>query len=268
MTDESSNRKGDERSESWDVAADWWKERTDSGDPYRELVHGPSLLEACGEVRDLKVLDVGCGAGFFSRELARRVASVQAIDYSSALIDLAIEDEKRTPLSIEYQQSDAARIRDTFEGNSFDLVTGCMSIADIEDLDTAINAVFQVLKPEGRFCFSLPHPLATPPANKWDPELNNQQGGRVIVEYFGRKRVASGLNRISGKPAGPEIKVWHMPISDWFDLLTDAGFTIDRVIEPRPTKGQINEVPDLSRLENVPEFLIVAASRPQHASLG
>ena len=57
---------------SWDAAADVYAEGQASGrDCYRYEFFGPAQLALCGDVREMRVLDVGCGNGYFARELAR-----------------------------------------------------------------------------------------------------------------------------------------------------------------------------------------------------
>jgi len=116
-TPENMNR---ESSATWDAAADWWKERTEESDPYRQYVHGPALLDACGDVDGLNVLDVGCGAGYFSRKLAGAGARVQAFDYSGNLLALAADEESKSPLGIQYERLDAGLISDRFEPQCFE----------------------------------------------------------------------------------------------------------------------------------------------------
>src|SRR5688500_4981274 len=90
--------------DAWNGAAEAWEVFVESGaDYYRWHVHGPALLEACGEVRERRVLDLGCGQGYFSRELARRGARVVGIDLSDQLIQIAREHQDREPLDIEYR---------------------------------------------------------------------------------------------------------------------------------------------------------------------
>ena len=248
-------------SASWDVAADWWKTRTDGNDPYRQFVHGPALLSACGDVKGLNILDVGCGAGYFSRLLSQEGGSVVALDYSANLVHLAEEEEKKSPLGIKYEQLDAAELSNRFENETFDLVTGCMSIADIRELDAALEGIRNVRRPGGKFCFSLPHPIASPPENRWLSEESTGGSGRVLHRYFGRRRVSSGLNRISGKPDGPELELWHMPISDWLELLASYGITVDQLTEPRPTREMVKKHPALKRISEIPEFLVISGTR-------
>jgi SAM-dependent methyltransferase len=233
-TSEDLNR---ESSAVWDAAAEWWKERTEENDPYRLFVHGPALSDACGDVDGLDVLDVGCGAGYFSSKLAGAGARVQAFEYSEYLVALAADEESRQPLGIQYEHLDAGLISDRFEPQSFDLVTGCMSIADIFPLDAALVGIHSVLK----IGFSLPHPIATPPGNRWQKDPDNGFEGRMMSSYFGRRRVVSGLNRVVGKAEGPDIKVWHMPLSDWQQLLSDVGFAVAQFAEPHPSSAQVEE---------------------------
>jgi len=67
----------------WEDAADSWEDFVESGkDWYRHGLHGPALMRACGDVKGLRVLDLGCGQGFFSRTLAKAGAEVCALDLS------------------------------------------------------------------------------------------------------------------------------------------------------------------------------------------
>lgn len=98
--------------DAWNQAAAAWEDLVESGkDYYRHQVHGPGLLRACEPVHALKVLDLGCGQGWFSRELARRGAVVVAIDLSENLLDYAREHERDQPLGIEYHLLSAASAR-------------------------------------------------------------------------------------------------------------------------------------------------------------
>src|SRR5256885_2382549 len=118
--------------EAWNAGAEAYTRFVESGaDYYRHLVHGPALLEACGEVRGQKALDLGCGQGYFSRLLAGAGAAVTGIDLSDALVARAAELEAAEPLGVTYLRMDAAEIASRFEPGAYDLVTGCMSVQDM-----------------------------------------------------------------------------------------------------------------------------------------
>lgn len=74
-----------------------------------------------------RVLDVGCGEGYFARELAKRGAEVTAIDLSPALVAMARAEEECAPLGNDYRVMSAVRL-EGFESGAFDLVTACMAV--------------------------------------------------------------------------------------------------------------------------------------------
>ena len=87
----------------WNTAADAWAEGQASGrDFYRFAFFGPAHAAFCGEVRGLRVLDVGCGSGYFSREMARRGALVTGVDISPRMLAHACRIESESPLGIRY----------------------------------------------------------------------------------------------------------------------------------------------------------------------
>ena len=74
----------------WDrVADDWELQGGDEGDSNRRLNSDPVLWKLAGEVRGMRVLDVGCGTGYLSRQLNDSGAHVTGVDLSARMIDIA-----------------------------------------------------------------------------------------------------------------------------------------------------------------------------------
>jgi 2-polyprenyl-3-methyl-5-hydroxy-6-metoxy-1,4-benzoquinol methylase len=85
---------------SYDAIAREYKESKQL--PFRIHVEAYTLLKLLGDVRGLAVLDLACGEGIYSRLLRRAgVQRVVGVDLSSAMIDLAREQERRDPLGCE-----------------------------------------------------------------------------------------------------------------------------------------------------------------------
>jgi 2-polyprenyl-3-methyl-5-hydroxy-6-metoxy-1,4-benzoquinol methylase len=242
--------------DSWNNGADGYIQFIESGaDYYRTLVHGPALLDACGDVNGKRVLDIGCGYGYFSRKLAEQCAQVSAVDISDRLIQQAERVEAEKPLGIHYFRDDAKNISDLFSVQSFDLVTGCMSVQDMDEPAVVIDAAFQLLTHSGRLVISVPHPCTDPPHRVWQKDM------------FGRK-LALSLDRYF--ETGPAVCDWSMPrlayrwqtpyrrltLTDWSCIFVNAGFVIRSLSEPRPTADLVQSNPNLHDCSRMPYFII------------
>jgi SAM-dependent methyltransferase len=122
----------------------------------RRYVEAYSLFQWVGDVSGLRVLDLACGDGIYSRRLkAAGAAEVVGVDISPGMIELARAEEQRQPQGIRYLCSDAADIAglEGFAGH-FDLIVGAylFHYAPNETvLANMCNAVRACLAPGGRF---------------------------------------------------------------------------------------------------------------------
>jgi SAM-dependent methyltransferase len=117
-----------------------------------------ALFGLLGSVRGARVLDLACGHGRITRELAQRGAKVVGLDFSGALLDRARALEATDRLRITYIHADAAS-RSILDGEVFDVVVCRFGFSDIDDLDGTVATVTRVLEPTGRLVFSLLHPF-------------------------------------------------------------------------------------------------------------
>lgn len=244
----------------WDRAAPIWEQFQETGLDYsRDLVHGPGLLRAIGRVKGLRVLDVGCGQGRFTRRLAAAGALVTAIDWSGPMIELARAREAARPLGIDYQVRDARTIGPELLGGRFDLAVGCMSFMDMPDLPKVLRSIRRVLRPGGRLVFSVVHPLNSASAGRARPKARDQ-GGMIVDRYFDR-RVETTRWRMARLPAPFDTLTWHRSLEDWFRLLQASGFTVEGLSEPHATEAQARRVPLLRATRRFPFFLVVGCRR-------
>jgi 2-polyprenyl-3-methyl-5-hydroxy-6-metoxy-1,4-benzoquinol methylase len=98
------------------------------------------------DLNDQRVLDLGCGWGQLSRELAGRGAAVTAVDLSGKLLERARDIERRHPVGIRYVHGDAMCM-DWWDGTAFDGVVCNMALMDIDDLGAALRTVASVAAP-------------------------------------------------------------------------------------------------------------------------
>ena len=244
----------------WDRGAEAWGRFVRSGaDYYRTQVHGPALLEAADVQEGTRVLDVGCGEGYFAREMARRGAVVTAIDLSPALVALAKAEEEREPLGIDYQVLSAARLRELGDV-TFSRVTSCMALQDMSDPAACLVGAASVLGPGGRMVVSVPHPCTDTVVREWDRDAQGRKKALRIDRYFesGPATCDWSMARLAYRWQTP---YWRHTLGEWSAMIAAAGFSIRCLHEPRPTALQVREMPELDDCARVPYFLVLDLAR-------
>lgn len=103
---------------------------------------------------DMKVLELGCGTGYFTKEAARSGARITAIDISADLLEQA---RNEVPLeNVEFLVENAYEM--SFSDNSFYAVIGSSVLHHLE-IDEALKEIFRVLRPGGTVRFTEPNML-------------------------------------------------------------------------------------------------------------
>jgi ubiquinone/menaquinone biosynthesis C-methylase UbiE len=102
----------------------------------------------------MRVLEVGCGTGYFTRELAHLGADVIAIDVSSELLEIAKADCSAP--NVRYEIQDASAL--SYSSAMFDSVVGSSVLHHLE-IKGALQQIHRVLKPGGAIYFTEPNML-------------------------------------------------------------------------------------------------------------
>ncbi|GHE82742.1 malonyl-ACP O-methyltransferase BioC [Thalassotalea profundi] len=110
---------------------------------------GKHMLPWLPEKKDLIVLDLGCGTGFFSELLATRYDQVLGADISFKMLDYA---KKNRTGNINWTQADAFKL--PYQTASIDVVYSNLMIQWCEPIDKALAEIMRVIKPGGIFVVS------------------------------------------------------------------------------------------------------------------
>jgi ubiquinone/menaquinone biosynthesis C-methylase UbiE len=139
------------------VAADWlvWA-RTEGHDDY--WLFRDAFFSLVPPPRG-RTLEVGCGEGRVSRDLAARGHAITAVDASPTLLAAAAAAHPEG----EYRVAAAERL--PFPDGAFHLVVAHNVLMDVDDMPAAVAEAARVLAPGGRLCVAVTHPLAD--AGRW-----------------------------------------------------------------------------------------------------
>jgi len=190
----------------------------------------PRVLELCGDVKGMSILDLGCGEGYVGRQLAQRGAtSVEGYDVSDGMIDGARKAAAAAGLSnLKYAVSDLRQAEFGSPQEPVDLVVAVFlfNYMDADSMCRILKRTRAVLKPGGRFIFTVPHPLLPwiKPVEK--PFYMRPEGGylsAVDVPFPGR------IWRRDG--ASVEVQAVHKTFTTYFNALAEAGFTAMPLVE-------------------------------------
>jgi SAM-dependent methyltransferase len=210
----------------------------------------PSLRALLPALGGLRILDLGCGYGWFCRWVREHgAAQVLGVDVSERM--LARARATTADAAITYKRADLEQV-DLPEA-SFDLAYSSLALHYIVGLPALLATVQRALVRGGHLIFSVEHPIVTAPANPGWTETTGRKTWPVD-DYFAE---------------GPRVTDWiakgvikqHRTIGTYLNLLLGLGFTIGHVEEWSPTDEQITADPTLAQERLRPPFLLVAARR-------
>jgi len=97
-------------------------------------------------LKNLRILDIGCGGGLISEPMARLGADITGIDASSKNINIAKAHAGKNNLKITYLNS---LPEDLNSQHKFDVILNLEVVEHVEDLDLYLKSCFKLLKPKG-----------------------------------------------------------------------------------------------------------------------
>jgi len=239
--------KNDSSTECWNKVGIEWYLYAQTNDFRMDFIM-PFTLKQLGDVSGKMILDIGCGEGGYSRELAKKGAIVTAVDCTEVAINYSKLKAEEEQLNISHyvrNSNDLQGIPD----NTFDIVLSSMMLMDCEDLNGTVKEISRVLKLGGKLLVSILHPCFNGKDIHWS-------GGNIVPQvvinnYFSPTEweapIAKSIN---------SIVIWrHRTLQEYIKTFVKNHLNIIDLNEPIPNDQQVSESPRLGFLSKIPMFL-------------
>lgn len=229
----------------YDLIAEQYASKVDSA-PFNALYERPAMLALLPPLDGLRILDAGCGSGWYAERLIERGAQLDAIDASAAMVDYA--RERLTKNGFLEKGKAVLQVADLadplpFDDATFDGIVSPLVMHYMRDWRPALRQMYRVLKRGGWLQLSTHHPAAD--AARFQTR-----------NYFAVEHIVDEWEWVD------RIEFFRRPLMEIVNSLTESGFVIDRMVEPAPTAEFKVQNPDSwERLMNQPEFLIARAHK-------
>ncbi|QYJ04794.1 class I SAM-dependent methyltransferase [Nocardioides panacisoli] len=230
MVDEAASRRAN--GPDWDRYADEY-----------QATHGPFLGDAgflwgpeglreedagiLGDVTGRQVLEVGSGAGQCSRWVRARGGHAVGLDLSHRQLQHSRRLDDATGITVPSVLGTATDL--PFAADTFDVVFCSFgALQFVADIEVAVAETARVLRPGGRFAFSITHPT------RWMfPDDPTEEGLTASQSYWDRTPYVETDDE-TGQVAYVEH---HRTLGDWVAVLAGAGFRITTLLEPEWPDG-------------------------------
>ena len=235
---------------------------------YGALAPGESKLRLLGDVKGKEVLELGCGGGQNTIALSKLGAFAEGIDISPEQINFARELARTEKVAARFHVGSIDHLG-IFSDESKDLVVSSFALSYVERLDNVFSEVYRILEKGGAFLFADAHPLAS----RGRSVRVGAKSLWALDQYFKRGAMVWTWPRFENGTTA-SFRSYHRTIQDYYDALTKAGFTVERIVEPEPVRMKgtkpVEETPCYAPAvakeyliwRNVPYTIIFKARKP------
>nr|WP_207619482.1 class I SAM-dependent methyltransferase [Nocardioides sp. IC4_145] len=180
-----------------------------------------------GAVAGRDVLEVGSGAGQCSRWVRAQGGRAVGLDLSMRQLQHSRRIDDQTGVVVPSVRATATAL--PFRDASFDVVFSSFgALQFISDLEVAVAETARVLRPGGRYAFSITHPT------RWMFADDPGEAGLVASQSYWDRTPYVEVDDASGEVSYVEH---HRTLGDWIAVLAGAGFVVTDLLEPEWPAG-------------------------------
>ena len=205
-------------------------------------ITGPCITENLKRIKHNQIIDVGCGTGFLSNEIATFANECWAIDSSRESIRLATQKYKRDNLHFI-----CSSIKEFSSDRLFDVCVANMVFMDDPEWKDSLSNIIKLLSPEGKLLMTITHPCFWP--RYWG--YQDEKWFNYLDEIF----IQGSFSITLESDIGITTHI-HRPLSSYISELICQGLLIEKLEElPLPIKNTELDI-------NYPRFIFIQAGKP------
>jgi ubiquinone/menaquinone biosynthesis C-methylase UbiE len=226
--------------DAYEKIADAYAAITDTK-PHNAYYERPATQSLVEDVNQRTILDIGCGTGAYSEWLVNKGATVVAVDANEKMLSHA---RNRLGDRATYHLANMEEPLCFLEADAFDGILCALAITYVRDHKALFAEFGRVLRDKGWLIFSTEHPF-------FSYRYFN------IENYFTTREVSCEWTGFGEKVS---MKSYYHSLGEICEALSDNGFIMERVLEPKPTKEfeKINPE-DYRELLQFPLFICIKA---------
>ena len=253
----------EESRDNWDQNAEVWDSRIESPSSWQSVLIAPTVESMLNLQPGEMVLDIACGNGLFSRRMAELGAYVVAADFSPKLIELAKARSTQYADRIEYHIADATDESQLLPMGErrFDAAVCNMALMDMPAIEPLYRAISRMLKPGGRFVFSILHPCFNTAYTAMLVEIDGTDQVTHSIKTTGYLNMQRTMG-VALREQPVQQHYWDRPLS----MLLKAGFAAGLVLDGLEEPPFRSETPATSQLDwsnfDIPPLLFVRFRLP------
>jgi len=220
--------------------------------PTDVVSYGPGIgteadFRLIGAVSGKRAIDLGCGGGQNVIAFVKQGAVAIGVDISVEQLAFARRLTEQEEVRAELKHGDLAEL--AFQrADSVDVALSAYSLQYVPDLNRVFRQVHRVLKPQGIFVFSIPHPAAA---------MANEASSVVRTDQLTLEPAVMAIERsyfdqspLEDRYEDATFTEFHRTASDVFMGLVRTGYRVDVMLEPQTKRGPV-----------IPRALIVRARK-------
>ncbi len=231
-----------------DFFANYMKRRSRKDSP-NNAIENPIIYELIGDVQNKSILDLGCGDASFGKELLNQGAAYYTgIEGSRQMVTSAKLELANGNGTIQHETMESY----SYPTEKFDIVTSRFAIHYVSDVHLLFQNVYKTLKNNGKFVFSVQHPLTT--SSFISKQTGDKRGNWIVDDYF--------LEGERKEPWIEQIVVkYHRTIEHYFNALTKSGFSVVDLREGTPKREHFTNDEEFERRLRIPVVLAFSCTK-------